>query len=233
MLIDAALLQTCAPQMDKAISYAIVKTESNFNLFAIGVNRSAGLRSQPKSYQQAVVTAKQLLAQGKNIDLGLAQINSNNLRWLGLSVEQAFNPCANLKAMQTVYLNCLSRFGNSGGKGTPQQRAFSCYNTGNGTRGFGNGYVTKVTNHYNTLMAQLRGGQMPQQRIPARQIPQAPTLVAATRTPAAAEEVNELFNAESPSVAEQVAATNGDFLVSETHPIPQKPRYQWDVFGEH
>ena len=148
-MLALALLQQCAPAIDPIVAQAIVKTESSFNHLAIGVNKG-GRISQPKDYKQAVVTATRLINSGGNIDLGLAQINSKNLSWLKLPVESAFDPCANLKAMQTVYSHCYERAGNSG-LGTRMQRAFSCYNTGNMTRGFKNGYVTKVTKNYNEL----------------------------------------------------------------------------------
>lgn len=148
-MLEMALIQQCSPYVDPVVAQAIVKTESSFRPFAIGVNKGARL-NQPQDYSQAVVSAKKLIGSGGNIDLGLAQINSKNLNWLKLSVEKAFDPCSNLKAMQTVYNDCYSRAGNSG-LGTRMQRAFSCYNTGNMKRGFRNGYVNKVTKNYNEL----------------------------------------------------------------------------------
>lgn len=148
-MLEAMLLQQCAPDIDPVVAHAIVRTESTFQPFAIGVNKGTRVK-QPTNYRQAVVTAKTLLAEGANIDLGLAQINSNNLNWLKLSVEEAFNPCANLRAMQTVYNSCYQRAG-TGGLGNRMQRAFSCYNTGNMKRGFNNGYVNKSTKHFNTF----------------------------------------------------------------------------------
>lgn len=145
------LIQTCSPNVYLPIAQAIIKTESNFNQFAIGVNAKGGAVKQPTSYQEAVKTAKRLIGQGLNIDMGYAQINSANLGWLGLSVEQVFNPCSNLKAMQTVYLTCYNKAGNTG-LGTRMQRAFSCYNTGNFTRGFKNGYVNKITRYFNEFV---------------------------------------------------------------------------------
>lgn len=150
-MLDMALLQQCSPQINPIIAHAIVKAESSFNPFAIGVNSGVRIK-QPQSYQQAVMEAKRLLAQGHNIDFGWGQINSKNLSWLRLSVEEVFNPCANLRAMQTVYLDCYSKAGNSG-LGTRMQRAFSCYNTGNFSRGFNNGYVNKLTRYYNQYQA--------------------------------------------------------------------------------
>ena len=150
-MLDVAMMTECSPNMHPVLVQAIVKTESNYNPFAIGVNRRNRLTRQPKSFSEAVLTAKRLLSQGVNIDLGLGQINSNNLNWLNLSVEQAFTPCANLQALQRVYLACYDKAG-ANGNGTRMQRAWSCYNTGNSRKGFSNGYVAKVTNNYNALL---------------------------------------------------------------------------------
>lgn len=165
-MLDFALIQQCSPDIHPAIANAIVKTESSFNNFAIGVN--GGRVKQPKNYQEAVITAKKLLAENANIDLGLAQINSSNLSWLGLSVEQIFDTCANLKAMQTVYNYCYSKAGENG-LGTRMQRAFSCYNTGNTQTGFKNGYVNKATKNLNEIVAKINGKALPIQ--PMNQLP--------------------------------------------------------------
>ena len=151
MIEFGVLVAQCASGIDYPIAHAIVQRESGFKPFAIGVNKAAAVK-QPKTYNEAVYKAKQLLAQGYNIDLGLAQINSNNLKWLGLSVEQVLDPCQNMKAMQTVYLDCYTKAGENG-MGTRIQRAFSCYNTGSSSRGFANGYVQKVTTNFNNYLA--------------------------------------------------------------------------------
>lgn len=158
------LIQACSPNMQVQVAQAIIKTESSFNQFAIGVNKSSKVR-QPRNYQEAVQTAKWLLANGANIDMGYAQINSSNLNWLGLSVEQVFQPCANLKAMQKVYYHCFDRAGNTG-LGTRMQRAFSCYNTGSFTKGFKNGYVNKATNNFNYFIdsSNIQYRQYPKQQ---------------------------------------------------------------------
>lgn len=153
-MLELSLIQNCSPSIDPAIVQAIVKTESSFNPFAIGVNRGNRLAKQPNSFGEAVQVAKRLLTQGVNIDMGLGQINSANMNWLNLSVEQAFNPCSNLQALQYVYLHCYNKAGNTG-LGDRVQRAFSCYNTGNFTKGFNNGYVAKATNNFNQLVAKM------------------------------------------------------------------------------
>lgn len=145
------LIQACATSTPVPVVQAIVKTESGFNPNAIGVNYGGKQIKQPKSYSEAVIKAKQLIKAGHNIDLGLAQINSSNLKWLGLSIEQVLQPCTNLKAMQFILYDCYKRSGESG-LGTKMQRAFSCYNTGNHHKGFNNNYVNKVSRNYNSII---------------------------------------------------------------------------------
>ncbi|WP_034129459.1 lytic transglycosylase domain-containing protein [Acinetobacter baumannii] len=144
MIDFVVLAQQCAPQVDVNIASAIVKSESSFNPFAIGVNRAAGLKKQPTSYEEAVSVAKRLISQGRNIDVGFAQINSANFKRLNLSVEQVFDPCTNLSAMQFIFNDCRNR-----AKGKDIYKAMSCYNTGNHSSGFRNGYVAKVSRNLN------------------------------------------------------------------------------------
>lgn len=155
MIELGALIQQCASGVDYPIAHAIVQQESAFNPFAINVNKAAQVK-RPASYGGAVYKAKDLIARGYNIDMGLGQINSSNLKWLNLSVEQVFDPCTNLKALKTVYMTCYDRAGDAG-LGTRIQRALSCYNTGNNKNGFYNGYVNKVTNHLNNFLAKNNG----------------------------------------------------------------------------
>ena len=138
----SSLLTQCAPEVAPSTLAAIVAVESGGNPLAIGVNRGAGVR-QPTNAAEAVATAKRLLARGANIDLGLGQINSNNLRWLGLSVEAAFDPCQNLAAAARVLTQNYRR-AVSLGIASPLGAALSAYNTGSMHRGYRNGYVAKV-----------------------------------------------------------------------------------------
>ena len=88
-----ALAQECAPAVHPQTLAAIVKIESGFKPFAIGINKgTATLKRQPESKEEAVKTAKELIAGGHNIDMGLGQINSANLRRLGLTVKDVFDP---------------------------------------------------------------------------------------------------------------------------------------------
>lgn len=145
-----ALSQACAPGVSAETLTAVAYVESRFNPFAIGINRGPGPRRAPRTAPEAIRVARELLARGANLDLGLAQINSANLEWLGLPVETAFDPCRNLAAAGQVL-----RAGYRPASGTPSQWtlrvALSRYNTGHPARGFRNGYVGRVEAAAQTL----------------------------------------------------------------------------------
>lgn len=133
----------CAPGVAPETLAAIAWTESRFDPLAIGVNRGPRPGRRARNAADAARIARGLLARGANLDLGVAQINSANLPWLGLSVEDVFDPCRNLAAASGVL-----RVGYRLAPGDPPQvglrRALSRYNTGHPRRGFANGYVARV-----------------------------------------------------------------------------------------
>lgn len=151
-LIIAAM---CAPSVHPTTLNAIVSQESAFNQYAIGVNGGNRLERQPENEAQAVITAKWLLEQNYNFDVGLGQINITNFEWLGLSIEDAFDPCKNLQSVEKVLQDCYGRAVQTiGGEGQGAlQAALSCYNTGNFTRGFDNGYVYQVAQNAQPIPA--------------------------------------------------------------------------------
>ena len=143
-----ALLLSCAPQVDPATAKALVSVESSMNPHAIGVVGGA-LEHQPRNRKQAVATATELQAGGWNFSLGLAQINLHNLTRLGLNLDTAFEPCANLAAMQQILTECFERSTRASARseGSEQQalrQALSCYYSGNFDTGFRHGYVRRV-----------------------------------------------------------------------------------------
>lgn len=153
MLDLAAILllaQSCAPQAAPATLAAVAYAESRFDPLAIGVNRGPRPSRRPRDAADAARITRDLLQRGANLDLGVAQINSDNLGWLGLSPEGAFDPCRNLAAAgQVLRAGYRPKAGE-----TPQQSlrvALSRYNTGHPGRGFRNGYVAKVEAAAETL----------------------------------------------------------------------------------
>lgn len=142
-----ALSATCAPGVAPETMAAIVRTESGFKPLAIGINGGGRLERQPANLSEAVATAKWLIANGYNIDMGLGQINSANLRRLGLGAEDVFDPCKNLAgAARILQENYRQAAPSVKGGQAALQEALSAYNTGNFRTGFNNGYVRRVVN---------------------------------------------------------------------------------------
>ena len=144
--IFLALALACAPQVHADTARALVSVESAFNPWAIGVVGGALVR-QPRHRAEAMATAKALRDAGWNFSVGLGQINVANFDRLGLTVESAFEPCANLTAMQTVLAECFERASGAASKAVDQvalRQALSCYYSSNFDTGFRHGYVRKV-----------------------------------------------------------------------------------------
>ena len=156
MLADLALLiAVCAPAIHPATALAIVAHESKLNPWAVGIN-GARASSQPTTREQAVTLAKTMVEKGYSVDVGYAQINTSTLKSLGLTIEQGFEPCRNLGAMQTVLIRNYAIAAEQLGEGQPAlQAALSAYNTGNMHAGVRNGYVRAVYRH----APEKRGGQ--------------------------------------------------------------------------
>nr|WP_316629446.1 lytic transglycosylase domain-containing protein [uncultured Brevundimonas sp.] len=141
-----ALATQCAPTIAPSTMLSIVSVESRFDPLAIGVNGRPRLTVTASSPSEAVTKASALIATGRSVDLGLAQINSGNLDWLGLTVADAFDPCINLSAAARVLQDGYRRSdAASVGEQSALLTALSYYNTGHPRRGFANGYVARVT----------------------------------------------------------------------------------------
>ena len=131
-------LMGCRIEVPASVMHHVVKVESSYNPYAIGVV-GGRLARQPRNLPEAVATAEMLEARGLNFSLGLAQVNRYNLPKFGLAdYGTAFKPCANLLAGSRILSECRERARGHWGK------AFSCYYSGNFTTGFRHGYVQKI-----------------------------------------------------------------------------------------
>lgn len=134
----------CAPGVAPATIAAIVQTESRGFELAIGVNGLARQPAPATSLTEAVQTARYYVGRGYSVDLGLGQINSRNMKALGLTWANVFDPCTNIAAAGAVLAGNYHKVS----AGLHPQRALrialSMYNTGSQSRGFSNGYVGKV-----------------------------------------------------------------------------------------
>jgi type IV secretion system protein VirB1 len=149
------LLQQCAPQVSPVTMAAIVRTESGFNPYAIGVVRGRLVR-QPASLAEAVATTHALAAGGWNFSVGLAQVNRANWARYGLSEQSAFDPCRNLAAGAAILQGCfeLARRARTDTPSDSQSVLFaslSCYASGNFSTGYRTGYVQRVVDSAGTV----------------------------------------------------------------------------------
>ncbi|MCP3041634.1 transglycosylase SLT domain-containing protein [Xanthomonas euvesicatoria pv. allii] len=130
------LAAECAPDVHPTTLKGVVSTESSWNPYAIGVV-GGRLDRQPRSLAEAVATARELERQGFNFSMGLGQVNRYNLAKYGESYETVFEPCRNLKAGSAILKDCFQRAKAQMGDDQQALRAaFSCYYSGNFTRGF-------------------------------------------------------------------------------------------------
>ena len=140
-------IEQCASNVHPKTMSAVIYHESKGNPFAIGVNtKNIKLKEQPTTKEAAITAAKELLDAGANIDMGLGQINSANLEWLKLSVEDVFDTCKNLQAASKI-LTANYKYAKQTFVENDQaalRAALSSYNTGNQQRGLTNGYVGNV-----------------------------------------------------------------------------------------
>ncbi|MBY5435647.1 lytic transglycosylase domain-containing protein [Rhizobium leguminosarum] len=96
------LARNCAPMVDVRTLAAVISLESRFKPFAIRINSGPRLASQPASKAEAIELATSLVADQKDMQIGLGGIDLEELRKLNLSISDAFDPCLNLKVTATL-----------------------------------------------------------------------------------------------------------------------------------
>jgi type IV secretion system protein VirB1 len=142
-MIPAALLG-CAPNVAPVTLEAIIKVESGGDPLAIHVNGSPIQPPPARDAKEASRIAARFIARGYSVDLGLMQVNSRNLAALGVTVEQGFDPCTNIRSGAAILAADYGDAARALGEGQPALRAaLSAYNTGDFHRGFENGYIAR------------------------------------------------------------------------------------------
>lgn len=136
------LVQQCASEVATEAVVPLIVTESGGDDLAINVNR--GPRVRAGSIAEGAALVRRYIAQGYTVDVGLAQINSANFARLGVSVEQAFDPCTNLHLASLLLQEGYGLASRHYSGLDAISAAYSLYNTGTLTRGFRNGYVGRV-----------------------------------------------------------------------------------------
>jgi type IV secretion system protein VirB1 len=148
------LSQQCAPGIAIEALVPQLQVESHFDPLAIDINNGPVVHA--RSLPEAVAIASRYIQAGYSVDLGIAQINSRNLSRLGLTIEQAFDPCRSLAAAQVVLSAFWTNAAPTRSNVDAISTTWSLYNSGSTSRGFRNGYVGKVWSAAADLVPQMR-----------------------------------------------------------------------------
>ena len=136
------LAQQCASEVATEAVVPLVVTESGGDDLSININR--GPRVRAGSVAEGAALVRRYMAQGYTVDVGLAQINSANFARLGVTIEQAFDPCTNLRLASSLLQEGYGLASRHYSGLDAISATYSLYNTGTLTRGFRNGYVGRV-----------------------------------------------------------------------------------------
>ncbi|HGC8067034.1 TPA: lytic transglycosylase domain-containing protein [Yersinia enterocolitica] len=172
-MIGLEMMATCAPNVAPTTIERIINVESAGQPLAVNANvkwvtvrdkdgkpvmiTTADGQTKPerkkvvfkspieiKTVQDAVTVAYMAIDAGHSVDLSYMQVNSKNLKALGYSVEDMFDPCKNLAAGSRVltafYSAALPKYSN---EQAALRAALSAYNTGDFEKGFTNGYLAR------------------------------------------------------------------------------------------
>ena len=146
------LLMMCAPAIDPVTMAAIIKQESGGRPWVIN-NNSTKKSSFFDSMAEAVGAARAAIDNGESIDMGLAQINSKNLKNLGIAVDQIFDPCTNIAAGAKILEYGFKETGSL-------QGALSMYNTGKVNSKIGSEYAKKVFSQAGVTVPAIPDGHL-------------------------------------------------------------------------
>lgn len=161
MAVDVQqVVQACSGPVAPATMAAIVGTESGGDPWAIYVNGMGPKGSMRfPSQAAAVAAAAHYIRMGYKVDMGLAQVDSENLPRFGLSIPQVFNPCTNIRTGALILAGAYIQALKAGyAPGVPAlTHGFEAYNSGQTTGDLG--YAQTVWRHAGvSLPADFRGG---------------------------------------------------------------------------
>lgn len=148
------LAADCAADIHVETLKAVVRTESGYNPFSVGVVNGS-LSRQPRSLKEALQVVKELEEKGFNYSIGLGQINKNNFAAFDEKAESLFEPCRNLQVSGSILKSCYeSALTHNKSPQEALKLALSCYYSGNFSRGFqleesGTSYVQQVIKNVN------------------------------------------------------------------------------------
>ncbi|MCK9704744.1 lytic transglycosylase domain-containing protein, partial [Pseudomonas syringae pv. syringae] len=178
-----ALAMQCAPSIHPDTLTPIVKTESSFNPYAIGVVGKV-LPRQPQSLDEAVLVVKQLVEEGANFSIGLGQINRQHFDVN--RPESVFEPCTNLRMSAAVLEQCYAvASAKEPNRQAALHKAISCYYSGNPKGGFKAEAAFGGSSHVQRVLANAGGTTV---TVPALEGSAEPSQLQRAQAPASAVE---------------------------------------------
>jgi len=151
------LIAKCAPGVHPETMAALISAESRGNQYIIA---DAGLVNMPWAQRKRLVrslhydniddatkAATALIREGHTVSIGLTQVNDRNLKALGITIRDAFDPCVNVAAGGKIFTAYYKEAVKHLGFGERAMSvALSGYNSGDWRRGERDGYVNLVLN---------------------------------------------------------------------------------------
>lgn len=154
-----AAIEQCGNGVDSQLFASLVKQESNYNPYAIGMDGKDALKPQPQSYEEAVAVADRLVSEGKKFSVGLGQVHISNVQRYGLTWEQAFDPCTNLRVASKILRAFHSKAIKSGYASEDALfAALRGYNSGNVHFRGSDGYARNILGRINAATASIGEG---------------------------------------------------------------------------
>lgn len=130
MIPVANLAAQCAPFVAPSTLAALVRVESGGNPLAMW-NNSTRSMVIPANRAQAVRYLQSAMAAGQKVDVGIAQVDTQNFASYGITPQTAFDACTNLRVGAEILRADWQRAFAAGYSGQPAlYHAFEAYNSG-------------------------------------------------------------------------------------------------------
>ena len=137
------LLGQCASSSDPIVLRSVAHVESHFEPLVLH-NDTQHVSLAVPSLRAGAEQAKQWISKGYSVDIGLMQINSSNLPALGMTIDDALDPCRSLEAGARLLAKAYAHGATVAERQAALLIALSRYNTGSTLAGLANGYAGQV-----------------------------------------------------------------------------------------
>jgi type IV secretion system protein VirB1 len=211
----ADFIRQCAPHTHIDWVLPVTMVESGLNPFAIRVNSGKEPVKQPVSREEAIALATELMIENTDIDVGLGGLRAADLAQHGLTLTEAFEPCANIKATALILQGYYGKATLAGFQGNDALSYMfaAFYGAGDISQGRAAGYDVRVMAQYQAI----------KDKIPALHITATAKLLPARENSATvpAQVPEQNLHAVSPE-----AEIPAPLATSTLRPLPS-----WDVYG--